>query len=237
MTSIAGLCEHNKKSLKNFRAVIFDMDGLMLDSERITRMAWQRAMIDFGYTFSDETYLKMVGRTLQDVDRILAGIYRAEFQFDKICLRTRQYAEEHIARHGIPIKPGLPEVLDLIDTLSLAKAVASSTDREGVIYKLSLTGLIERFETIVCGDEIQNGKPAPDIFQVTAKRLRIPAELCLVLEDSEAGVKAAYAAGMTPIMVPDIKPPSAETLLSAHRIFSSLHEVCSYLRDIFGSTA
>ncbi|MCZ6681158.1 MAG: HAD family phosphatase [Candidatus Poribacteria bacterium] len=210
-------------------AVIFDMDGLMLDTENISRNAWHRALADWNYTIPDEVYLQAIGRTIQGTAQVFRAGLGEDFPFDKVRQRKRQYVDEHIAEHGIPIKPGLLELIDRIDELPLPKAVASSTEKELVIQKLTITRLIERFDAIIGGDEIQNGKPAPDIFLAAAERLDVPPERCMVLEDSDAGVQAAHAAGMIPIAVPDLKPPSPETAALAYRILPSLHEVIAFL--------
>ncbi len=210
-------------------AIIFDMDGLMLDTERVARSAWQRAMADWGCTISDDIYLQIVGRDAQDTVAILQGVYGADFPVRAVRQRKQQYLEEHIARHGVPMKPGLMELLDLADALPLRKAVASSTERALVTRKLTLAGLADRFDAVICGDEVENGKPAPDIFLAAASRLGVPPERCLALEDSEPGIRAACAAGMTPIMVPDLKPPADEVAALAYTVLPSLHHVRAFL--------
>lgn len=212
-----------------FSAIIFDMDGLMLDTESIARCAWQRAALDWGYTIENELYAKAIGRRIQDTTNILLMAFGKSFPFDEIRKRKQKYIEEYIAEHGIPKKPGLIKLLDLIDELSLLKAIGSSTEKKSVIRKLTLSGLIQRFDTLVCGDEIQNGKPAPDIFLTTAERLHVPAEQCLVLEDSETGIQAAHTAGMIPVMVPDLIEPSKKTTALAYKIYPTLNEVTTFL--------
>jgi HAD superfamily hydrolase (TIGR01509 family) len=210
-------------------AVVFDMDGLMLDTERLARIAWDQAMAEWGHTIPDEVYFRLIGRSVADVGEILRQALAADLPFEEIARRKRQYVDREIAEHGIPVKPGLHELLDWVDQAGLKKATATSTFREVALQKLRLVGLQDRFDAIVCGDDIQRGKPAPDIFLAAARKLAIPAGECVVLEDSEPGIEAAQSAGMVPLMVPDIKPPSEEATARAYRVFSSLGQVKTFL--------
>ncbi|MDH7489994.1 MAG: HAD family phosphatase [Anaerolineae bacterium] len=212
-----------------YRAVIFDMDGLMLDSERMARDAWRRALADWGLALPDDVYFQLIGREAADTKAILARAYGPALPVEEAYARKQRYLEEGMLHGGIPTKPGLHALLDLLDARGIRKAVASSTHRPLVVQKLELTHLLERFEVVVCGDEVRNGKPAPDVFLLAAERLGVPARDCIVLEDSEPGIRAARAAGMTPILVPDLKPPSPEIAALTHRVLPSLDAVREYL--------
>jgi HAD superfamily hydrolase (TIGR01509 family) len=209
-----------------------DMDGLMLDTERLARIAWQRAATEWGYTLLDEVYLQIVGRTVPDAERILCATLGVGFPFREVRALTQRYLEEQIAESGVPLKPGLLELLDYLEEYAIPKAVASSTERTFVLGKLAAAGLRARFDAVVCGDDVENGKPAPDIFLEAARRLGVPAEECLVLEDSDAGIEAAHAAGMVAVMVPDLKSPSPTAASHAYRVFSSLDEVKALLLEL-----
>lgn len=217
-------------------AVIFDMDGLMIDTERIAQRAWQIAGREGGFEIDDETYILAVGRTRDDTKEIFQAKYGEGFPFDNLYERKQQIMYELIDTEGIPTKSGLFELYDLIDELGIAKAVATSTARPTAIKKLTIVKALDRFEVIVCGDEIENGKPEPDIFLEAAARLgvatknSIAPQRCIVLEDSEAGIRAAHAAGMAPIMVPDMKQPSAEVADLADHVLDSLWAVQPLLR-------
>jgi HAD superfamily hydrolase (TIGR01509 family) len=213
-------------------AVIFDMDGLMLDTERLARVAWNRAMADWGQVIPDHVYVQLIGRTVRDVETILGEEMVLKAPFKEVLERKTRYLEEETAREGIPLKPGLIELLDAVDRLRLAKAVASSTFRQAVLWKLSLAGLVNRFEVIVCGDDIRNGKPAPDIFLIAAERLQVPAERCIVLEDSEPGIQAAHRAGMIGLLVPEQGLPSTAMAGIAQGVYPSLVEVKEFLERL-----
>lgn len=206
-------------------AVIFDMDGLMIDTERIAQRAWQIAGREGGFEIDDDTYILAVGRTRDDTKEIFQAKYGDGFPFDNLYERKQQIMYDLIDTEGIPTKSGLFELYDLIDELGIAKAVATSTARPTAIKKLTIVKALDRFEVIVCGDEIENGKPEPDIFLEAANRLGIVPDRCIVLEDSEAGIRAAHAAGMSPIMVPDMKQPSAEIVGLADHVLDSLWDV------------
>lgn len=205
-------------------AVIFDMDGTMLDSEIIYHAAYRKGAASLGYTLSDETILATVGRKMEDCYQIIGDSQGLGFPLDAFKRTWAHHWHEHIAEHGIPHKPGLLDLFALLDAHRIPKAVATSTEHEDAMFCLERSGIRQRFTTIVTGDQIANGKPAPDIFLLAARRLGVAPEACLALEDSEAGVIAASAAGMYTILVPDKAPPSAVATQRARHIFSSLHE-------------
>ena len=218
-------------SISECRAIIFDMDGLMIDTERLALKAWQLAGVDFGFPISEDIFITMVGRNRRDSDRILVEVFGSDFPVDAVRKRRRAYVDGWIDEGKLSIKSGLLELLDFLDKVSMPKAIATSTGYERAIYKLSLVNLLERFPIVVAGDQVEKGKPAPDIFLAASTQLGVLPKHCLVLEDSDAGIQAAYDAGMTPVMIPDMKPPSEESLAFAYRIFGGLGEFHNYLRE------
>ena len=202
----------------------------MIDTERLALKAWQLAGADFGYPISDEIFITMVGRNRRDSDRTLVEIFGSDFPIGAVRDRYRAYVDGWIDEGKLAVKSGLLELLGFLDRISMPKAVATSTEYERAIHKLSLTNLLDHFPVVIAGDQIQKGKPAPDIFLAAAAQLGVLPEDCLVLEDSDAGIQAAYDAGMTPVMIPDMKPPSEKSLAFAHRIFGELGEFHSYFR-------
>jgi len=210
-------------------AVICDMDGLMLDTERLAQRAWRRAAAEWDYDLPDDVFLAAVGRTAADTGTIFRANYGADFPFDAMYARKQELLHMLIETEGIPTKPGLFALLDRIEAAGLRKAVATSTARALAEKKLKQAGLLARFETMVCGDEIANGKPEPDIFLAVATALNVPPAQCMVLEDSEAGIRAAHAAGMIPVWVPDLKPPTADARPLAYRVCTGLDEVAQLL--------
>lgn len=218
--------------LKDIEAIIFDMDGLMLDTERLARRAWTRAMHDFSYELPDEAYQQMIGRNRRDKTGIFTKAFSSNFPLEKVGKQKDQYLFE-LLESDIPLKPGLMPLLQYLETTSLKIAVASSTLKDEVVRRLHRLDLFDRFDAVVGGDEVVRGKPHPEIFLHAAAQLETDPTRCLVLEDSEAGAQAASSAGMEVWIVPDVKEPSAEILTLVGNKFDSLHGV---LAEISGNS-
>jgi HAD superfamily hydrolase (TIGR01509 family) len=213
-------------------AVIFDMDGLMLDTERLAPKAWLEAAQTLAVPFDLALAQPMVGRNFRDCAAIIRDHYGDAYPTEALMRAWHVAYDAIVAREGIRVMPGLADLLDWLDAVEVRKAVATSTRRDRAQAKLAQVGIADRFAHLVGGDEVARGKPAPDIFLAAAQRLRVPAAQCIVLEDSEPGVRAALAAGMTPIMVPDQHPPSAELSAIAPLLLRSLAEVQVHLSTL-----
>lgn len=213
-------------------AVILDMDGLMLDTEPLAARAWQDAAIDLGIEFDYGVTARLIGRNFPDCRAILRDHHGDRFPVDDLMRAWHGAYDAIVAREGIAMKQGLLELLAWLEEESIAKAVATSTRRSRAEEKLAGARLLARFSVLVGGDEIASGKPAPDIFIQAAARLGVGAPDCVVIEDSEPGVHAALAAGMTPIMVPDMLAPSAALLAFHPMVLPSLHEVRAHLAGL-----
>lgn len=201
----------------------------MIDTERMAQLAWQRAGAEFGFTLPDTLYLQAVGRTAQATETLFRAGLGADFPFAAVYARKQHYLYTAIEEEGIPTKTGLAELLDLVERQGIAKAVATSTARVLAIKKLTAAKLLHHFGTMVCGDEVAQGKPAPDIFLAAAAKLGVAPAHCLVLEDSSAGIQAAHAAGMRAVWVPDLIQPSPEITPLAYCVVQDLHQVCALM--------
>lgn len=204
-------------------AIIFDVDGLLLDTERIAREGWRRAMSERGFTLTDEFYLNLVGRTQLASKPILLTKYGADFPFEEVYADRGQYIITYVRQHGIADRPGARSLLDYLQEKGVRMAVGSASPTDYSIEKLALTQLNGYFEVTVFGDEVPNSKPAPDIFLEAANRLNVPPKNCIVLEDSSAGVCAAHAAGMRVIMVPDLIQVDDELKEIAYAVLPDLY--------------
>jgi HAD superfamily hydrolase (TIGR01509 family) len=214
----------------SIRAVIFDMDGLMLDTEPSYKIAWQRAAVECGFPISEELYYDLIGRNRDDGERLLSGAFGSGFNLGRFHAACLKCEAEVFAESLPPAKPGLYELLALLDLHRVPKAVATSTDRRQASIHLGGLDLLRRFDVLATGDEVENGKPAPDLFLLAAVRLGVETPDCLVLEDSEAGITAAHHAGMQVYAVPDLKPPAAAVERLAQGRFDSLAAVEAHLR-------
>ncbi len=211
------------------RAVIFDMDGLMLDTEPLYRGAWKQACAECGYELSDEIYKRLVGRNPTDSEQTLLHEFGAGFSQEKFHSLARTYLTTAFTSAPIRRKPGLDSLLTFLESRRMPKAVATSNRRHKALSLLQTTQLLERFDAVATGDEVTHGKPSPDLFLLAAQRLGFDPSACLVLEDAESGVIAAHEAGMQVFNVPDLVEPSPEVRRRAHGIFSSLADVARNL--------
>jgi HAD superfamily hydrolase (TIGR01509 family) len=218
-------------SSARIRAVILDMDGLILDTEPISQAGWVRTFRERGIEFEDYQFQALIGLNVPNVRRKMLAWYGPDFPFEEIYARKLECVDEIVAAQGIPRKPGLTKFLAAVDSLGLAKAVATSTAHERAIYKLGIAGLCATFPIIAGGDEVAHGKPAPDLFLLAARRLGVPPVECLAFEDSDPGVLAARAAGMRVIVIPDRRPPSAQAAKAAWRVIPSLQQAAGNLPE------
>ena len=217
------------RALSRPDAVIFDMDGLMLDTEPLAARAWGEAAAGLGVGFDMALAQAMIGRNFADCSAMLRAHYAAPYPVDALLAGWHAAYDAIVEREGLAVKPGVHELLGWLEANAIKRAVATSTRRERAVSKLERTALLPRFHQIVGGDEVARGKPAPDIYVEAARRLGANAASCLVLEDSEPGVRAAFAAGMLPIMVPDLHPPSADLAALDLIVLPTLHDVLRHL--------
>jgi HAD superfamily hydrolase (TIGR01509 family) len=210
--------------MRKVAAVVFDMDGLMLDTEPLYKIAWQACVAEAGYRLDDEMYERLVGRRTEECERMLIEWFGSDFPLDTFRVRWPQRWRREVERAGIQAKAGLFELLAFVEARRLPMAVATSSEMPFVETSLAKAGLTGRFNAIVTGNEVPAGKPAPDIYLEAARRLAVAPEHCVAFEDSEAGIRAAAAAGMIAILVPHWMPPSAAAAGSAYRVLVSLHD-------------
>lgn len=210
-------------------AFVFDMDGLMLDTEPIYRASWQQTAAELGREITDEGYETFLGRRTEDAEAELARQFGPTFPMDRFHDRWPVVWHE-IAARGLTVKPGVHELLAFAEERRLPLGLATSTARSLALRTLGYGGFaVERFRVVVTGDEIAHGKPAPDIYLEAARRLGIAPERCAAFEDSDAGTLAASRAGMLTLQVPDMKPPSPEAAAAASHVLRSLSEAPALL--------
>jgi len=192
------------------KAVIFDMDGLMFDTEALNATAWKVAGKLRGLEMTEELLRSHIGTNLETTKKLMQNHFGAGFDFDAVRSDRIAYSFRHIEENGMPLKPGLRELLVYLDQKEIATAIGTSSGERFVRFYLEHTATNHEFDVIVCGDDVQNGKPEPDIFLTALAGLGVEADECLVLEDSYNGIIAAHRAGIRSVMIPDLLPPTPE---------------------------
>lgn len=194
------------------KAVIFDMDGLIFDTERLFMEQLAVVMKDYGYQLTREIYSQTLGTCGELLEKLMQSHYGLDYPIEKISQEADRRVRIVAETVGLTLKPQIVEVLEYLQKEGIPCAVASSTRSDKVVYYLEKTGIRHCFKEIVGGEMVEKSKPEPDIFLKASERLGIKAEESVVLEDSENGVRAAHAAGCDVICVPDLKMPSEDVL-------------------------
>lgn len=206
-------------------AVIFDMDGTLFDTEAIYAQGWYKGGVPH------EVYLQMIGMSVVAEKELLTS---HGFDADAVIDGMYAYAAKELEKN-VPLKPGVKEALEWIREKGYRTAVATSSPEERAVKNIEKTGLGDSFDAVVSGFSLEHGKPAPDIFLMTAGKLGIAPENCLVVEDAPNGIRAGKAAGMTAVMIPDRVQPDEEVKALADGMLTSLHELPDWIRQHFPS--
>lgn len=214
---------------RRVEGVVFDMDGLLLDTEIVYRAAMIEAGNVFGVQFTGETYAAMVGKTTPESAVMLQELYGPDFPIQSYFERVWADVEDLLAAET-KLKAGVIEILDYLDDLGLPRGIATSNGMVAVEKYLGRFDLLHRFNTVVAHHDVTRHKPNPDPYLEAARRLGVDPAHCLALEDSHPGVRAAHAAGMMTVMVPDILDPNEEMHDKCVHIADSLHQVLDLLK-------
>jgi len=201
------------------------MDGLVLNTESIYSIAWQLAANAMGYDFSDDFCLSLSGQHYQDIELKLLAFCGAEFNLQTFNRLSGECWRDHVNVHGINIKLGFAELLDLLIQQNIPYCLATNSRMANALECLELAGLTNVFSVIVCRDHVQNGKPEPDIFLKAAELMQVDISRCLVLEDSHAGIVAAFRAGAVSVFIPSIAQVNPLTVELCDLMVSDLVEL------------
>lgn len=214
------------------KTVIFDLDGLLVNSELMTYEFYKRILAKKGTDFPLKTYTDIYcGRTAVRNMTELIENYNLPFDVERGMELTHEAEKEYLKTRGVPLKKGAKELLDFLKSNGYGIYLASSSGKERAHTILSGNGIDGYFGGGVFGDEIEHSKPAPDVFLKAKEKVGARTEECLVLEDSDAGIHAAYAAGISVICIPDLKQPSEESRKMARLVLPSLLDVKEVLEN------
>jgi HAD superfamily hydrolase (TIGR01509 family) len=211
-------------SLKPFAAVVFDLDGTLLDTELVFKEAVWDASRSFGVAMTDDLHLGMVGVAHEVANQLLVEAYGVSFPYELFNAACGRYMTARL-EHSVPVKPGVLEFLAELKQRRIPTAVCTSSRAPHTMGHLGTAGLLDMFTTIVTRDDIQNPKPHPEPYLLAARRLATPPADCLAIEDSLTGVRSAAGAGMQTVMVPDLLQPTPEVRALCHAVMDSLHDV------------
>lgn len=211
------------------QGVLFDMDGVILDTEKLYTRFWQEAAQALGYPMTKEQALGMRSLNRGFGAEKLRSYFGPEVDYMQVRNLRVSMMNAFVAENGVEAKPGIRELLDALDAKGIPCAITTSSPVERVRQYLVPLGLFDRFQKICTGYEVPKGKPEPDIYLFGAESLGVPPESCLALEDSAAGILSAYRAGCLPVLVPDQDAPNAETLPRLYALADSLADVIPLL--------
>ncbi len=222
------------KHLSPISAVLFDMDGVILDSEVAARVVWSNICAEFGLQLTDEFYLTLVGLGLKGTGDLLKKHFGDQFVFEEALIHREKHWNKYLKENQIPVKEGFFELATFLKKNKITYGIVSSTERLQVEKRLKSAGIDQgQFSAIVCGDEVINRKPLPEPYLKAASLLNIEPNHCLVIEDSEHGANSGIAAGMNVIIVPDLLTPSAKISSQVKVVLNNLREVENYLKEFF----
>ncbi len=223
---------NHTKNIMNYKAAIFDMDGLLLDTEQVCMTAFQQTCTEMDIPFKQGIYLSIIGRNQAGIKPIIEKGYGDLLDYSVFHPRWMQRYLAVVEHQAIPVKSGIIALLEWLQSQNIPMVVATSTHNVLAHKKLQLAGLAHYFSHITSGDEVINGKPAPEIYLLAAQRLHISPEQCLAFEDSNNGVKSAIAANMTVLQIIDLVEPDTDTRALRHHIFNTMDEALTFLKAV-----
>jgi HAD superfamily hydrolase (TIGR01509 family) len=210
------------------RAIIFDLDGLMVDSEPLAKQAWRMLLARFGHVLDENSINALFGLRLADSSRLIKERFALPLSAKQVATEKSKLLRNLLLDGNLCTMPGLFDLLRAVDARGLVRAVATSSGRDWALYALQIIGAEHGFAAIITSDRVQNSKPAPDIYLAAAEALSLPPSACLALEDSPHGVQAAKTAGMRCVAVPNEMTAKLD-LSAADWLFPSLMAVTAEL--------
>ncbi|BCZ44798.1 hydrolase [Clostridium gelidum] len=219
--------------MNKIEAVLFDMDGVIFDTERVYLEHWIKIFKKYGYEMKKEIYVSVMGRGRENIMKTFVKIYGENLPILQMYKEKDQLLVQAVKEGQVPMKPGAKEILNFLKENNFKIALATSAKKDRMMMQLKIGKIENKFDAIVCGDDITNSKPDPEIFLKAAQKLSVNPENCVVVEDSPSGIKAAYSAEMMGLHVEDLKKADEEILKYCHKSFKNLLEIKEYINEYY----
>ena len=207
-------------------AVIFDMDGVLIDTEKHYNAAWCQAATEAGFPFTREHALLLRSCEAKEGEKLMQGIFGPSFDYYAIRERRRELVRERLAQYGLEKKPGVEETLRFLRAKGIKTAVATATALDITKSHLTTIGVCDLFDSIVSAKNVAHGKPEPDVYLYACEQIGERPQDCMAVEDSPNGIMAAYRAGLRTVMVPDLTQPDEELTKYLYACVNSLSDLC-----------
>ena len=214
------------------KAIVFDVDGVLFDTEVMLRRVWEEHSTELGWPQVGENYLAFVGQNRNGIRQKMLEMFGPEFPALDFLIHCANRSQELVEAEGVPMKPGVREILDYLHSVDMPLALATSTNSTRTFRRMEMTGLDRDFPVMITGDMIEHSKPAPDIYLKACEKLGVDPADAIAVEDSANGIRAAHAAGMQVIMIPDLISCSPELEPLLLTCVPSLTALRDYLKTL-----
>lgn len=211
------------------KAVIFDMDGVLIDTEKLYNRFWCQASKEFGFDMTFEHALSIRSMSAEYAIPKLSSIFGRDFPYYDVKKRRIDIMEEYVNKYGVDAKKGVSEIIKYLKDNNYKCAIATSSDMYRTEKYLSMAGIGLDFDAIICGPEVEHSKPAPDIYITAANKLSLLTQECIAVEDSNNGILSAYNAGCRVVMVPDLSEPEEDMRKYLFGVAKTINEITYFL--------